>query len=94
MTVDAEYEIVVDAALAFGGLDQHDALKLPLRRKCACVNSTNGVWFPLSRHARAQGEPRTRKRRVEKSGVASGLGSTEKQKAARRAAVLQLIAKQ
>ena len=31
---------------------------------------------------------------MEKSGVASGLGSTEKQKAARRATVLQLIAKQ
>jgi hypothetical protein len=35
MSVDAEYEVVVDAALAFGGLDQHDALKLPLRPKCA-----------------------------------------------------------
>jgi hypothetical protein len=23
MSVDAEYEVVVDAALAFGGLDQH-----------------------------------------------------------------------
>jgi hypothetical protein len=33
MSVDAEYEVVVDAALAFGGLDHHDSLELPLRRK-------------------------------------------------------------
>jgi len=26
MSVDAEHEVVVDAALAFGGLDHHDSL--------------------------------------------------------------------
>jgi hypothetical protein len=31
VSVDADYEVFVDAAFAFGGVDQHGALKLPLR---------------------------------------------------------------
>jgi hypothetical protein len=42
MSVDAEYEVVVDAALAFGGLDHHDALnsRYAARRLGTGVNST------------------------------------------------------
>jgi hypothetical protein len=42
MSVDAEYEVVVDAALAFGGLDQHDALTptVPQVDLGTSVNST------------------------------------------------------
>jgi hypothetical protein len=44
MSVDADYEIFVDAAFAFGGVDKHGALKLPL-----CLR-TSGEFDRLSDH--------------------------------------------
>jgi hypothetical protein len=38
MSVDADYEIFVDAAFAFGGVDKHGALKLPLLANALSAN--------------------------------------------------------
>ena len=70
MSVDAEYEVVVDAALAFGGLDHHDALKLRLRRKafryrCKLCQAASGFRSVGTQESCPHGEPRRNKRRME-----------------------------
>jgi hypothetical protein len=45
MSVDTEYELFVDAALAFGGMDQHAGNSLGFQ----LLTSASGGWFPVKR---------------------------------------------
>ena len=92
MSVDAEYEVVVDAALAFGGLDQHDTLNSRcaasgFRYECKLHQAACGFRSTGTQEFCPHAEPRRRKRWMAKSGVTSGLGSPAKHKAAGLAAV-------